>query len=167
MVMSIATGGVTGEIPLQHFTSGGFINSAVPGRTDRIPMDVESNSYIIPADVVAGLGQGNSLAGGHIMDMILKTGPYGTSLMSHRGGDNIPRPPPAFKETDTESLAKGGQSKSTPVVVAGAEYKISPVDVMRIGGGSMARGHSRLDAFVRKMRAENIKTLKKLPPPAK
>lgn len=165
--MSNSQGGVAGVMPHQHLASGGFINSSVPGRTDRIPTSVEGDSYVIPADIISGLGQGSSMAGAHIMDMILKTGPYGTSLASHKSGDNIPRSPAAFKDGENYQLAKGGHSKKTPVVVAGAEYIVRPVDVMRIGKGSMARGHAALDSFVKNMRAHTIKTLKKLPNPVK
>lgn len=140
--------------------SGGFINSSVPGRTDRIPTSVMADSYVIPADIVAGLGQGNSLSGAHIMDMVLKTGPYGASLPDMRGRSNIPAPP-----RPEQPFANGGTSKNAKVVVAGGEFVVDPVTVMRIGGGSMKRGHDRLDAFVKKMRKHNIETQKKLPNP--
>src|ERR1019366_4073347 len=41
----------------------GPIHSAVAGRTDHIPLDVPSGSYVIPADIVSGLGEGNTMAG--------------------------------------------------------------------------------------------------------
>lgn len=148
-----------------HYADGGFINSSVPGRTDRIPTSVMSNSYVIPADILSGLGQGNSLSGAHIMDMILKTGPYGTSLAPHKTGNNIPRSPAAFNQND--EFAKGGRSNKTDVVLAGGEYVVHPSTVFRIGNGSMARGHSALDAFVKKMRKHNIRTQQRLPDPKK
>lgn len=46
----------------------GIIQMAVGGRTDHLPMNVYANSYVIPADVVSGLGEGNTLSGGHILD---------------------------------------------------------------------------------------------------
>ena len=156
-------GGVAGHgKPMQHFADGGFVNSSVPGRTDRIPTSVMADSYVIPADVVSGLGQGNSLAGSHIMDMILKTGPYGANMPDMHGRSNIPPPP-----RPQQPFAKGGTSKHAPVVIAGGEFVISPATVMRIGNGSMTRGHQLLDAFVKKMRKHQIETLKKLPGPQK
>ena len=161
----------------KHYAAGGFVNSTVPGRTDRIPTSVMSDSYIIPADIISALGQGNSLAGAHIMDAILKTGPYGSSVQPHRTGNDIPRAPDAYRETQqpmpdvgmaSGGMAKGGKKlKATPVVIAGAEYVIHPKDVMRIGRGSLTRGHNLLDSFVKKIRKEHIDTLKKLAPPAK
>lgn len=46
----------------------GIIHMAVGGRTDHLPMNVYANSYVIPADVVSGLGEGNTLAGGKVID---------------------------------------------------------------------------------------------------
>ena len=40
-----------------------LINSTVSGRTDRIPMRARTGSFVIPADVVSGLGEGNTMAG--------------------------------------------------------------------------------------------------------
>lgn len=46
----------------------GIIHMAVGGRTDHLPMNVYANSYVLPADVVSGLGEGNTLAGGKVID---------------------------------------------------------------------------------------------------
>ena len=44
----------------------GPIHSVVAGRTDHLPMDVPAGAYVIPADVVSGLGQGNT-SSGHVI----------------------------------------------------------------------------------------------------
>ena len=36
----------------------GPINVAIPGRTERLPVHVYSGSYVIPADIASGLGEG-------------------------------------------------------------------------------------------------------------
>jgi hypothetical protein len=41
----------------------GPIHSAVAGRTDHLPMHVASGSYVIPADIISAMGEGNSMAG--------------------------------------------------------------------------------------------------------
>ena len=38
---------------------------------------------------------------------------------------------------------------------------------MHAGGGDLSTGHRVLDEFVKRMRAETVKTLKNLPPPKK
>lgn len=41
----------------------GAIHSTVAGRTDHLPMHVASGSYVIPADIISAMGEGNSMAG--------------------------------------------------------------------------------------------------------
>lgn len=62
----------------QMGTHSGFINSVVPGRTDRHPMSVRGGSYVVPADTLSSIGQGNSMAGAAKLSSMLKMGPYGT-----------------------------------------------------------------------------------------
>lgn len=140
-------GGVAGSdtVPLAHYASGGFINSDIPGRTDRIPTSVQSDSYIIPADVISGLGQGNSLSGARIMEEIISGG--------HR---------PKFSNGGSSSAGS-----KVPVIIAGGEFKVSPTQVLRLGNGSMKRGHEILDGLIKNVRAHTIKQLKSLPPPRK
>jgi hypothetical protein len=41
----------------------GLLRSDVPGRTDKLNINVPSGAYVIPADIVAGEGQGNAYSG--------------------------------------------------------------------------------------------------------
>lgn len=166
----------SGSEPFPHFAGGGFIHSSVPGRTDRIPMSVASDSYVLPADIISGLGQGSSLAGAAIMNKILSSGPYGTAAAQHRsGGLGAPHvsPPPAFKESDSltlpreDGLANGGSTGKVPVIVAGAEFVVSPEQVRMLGGGDIRKGHRILDRLVANVRAHTIKQLKSMPRPKK
>ncbi len=59
-----AKGGSVGET--MHVS--GLLNSAGPGRTDTINTNVPAGAYVIPADVVSGLGEGNTLAGSAVID---------------------------------------------------------------------------------------------------
>jgi hypothetical protein len=140
----------------------GMIHSFVPGRTDKIAMGVHGGSYVLPADIVSSIGEGNSLAGAHALNRLFSSGPYG-SAMPHIAAPHVAAPklmaapkPPRF--------AKGG---TTPIIAAGGEYLVDPETVQRIGGGDMKRGHDTLDAFVKHIRSKTIKTLKKLPGPKK
>jgi hypothetical protein len=65
------------EISMPH---GGFINSSIAGRTDRLPVVTAANGFVVPAAEVSGLGQGNTLAGAKLLSAALRTGPYGTDL---------------------------------------------------------------------------------------
>ena len=61
----------------------GPIHSSVAGRTDHLPMHVASGSYVIPADIISAMGEGNSMAGFKIakdifsVKNITKGMPYG------------------------------------------------------------------------------------------
>ena len=141
----------------------GAIHSTVAGRTDHLPMHVSSGSYVIPADIISAMGEGNSMAGFKVAKSIFSApGPYGkpTGAMPY-GGSEMPYGQPAPRR------AEGGEVDAIPIVAAGGEYVIPPEDVMHIGGGSIDHGHKVLDAFVKKMRKKTIRTLQSLPGPKK
>jgi hypothetical protein len=50
----------------------GYIHGNTGGRTDNKDIDVGSGSYVIPADILSGLGEGNSIAGAHALMRQLK-----------------------------------------------------------------------------------------------
>ena len=141
----------------------GAIHSSVAGRTDHLPMHVASGSYVIPADIISAMGEGNSMAGFKVAKSIFSIpGPYGrgTGAMPYGGGE-MPYGQPAPHKAD------GGEADAVPIVAAGGEYVVSPDEVTHIGGGSMEDGHKILDAFVKKMRKKTIRTLQSLPGPKK
>lgn len=125
---------------------GGFIHSAIPGRTDRLAMNVRHGSHIIPADVVGALGQGNSLAGAKHLDMIIRSLPSGYA----RGGRTKPLP-----------------KTSESILAAGGEYIISPEEVRAYGSGDIDEGHKRLDKMIVELRKKEAHRMLKLPGPKK
>jgi hypothetical protein len=148
----------------------GIINMAVGGRTDHIPMNVLEGSYVLPADIVSGLGEGNTLAGSKILDNMFKGGPFGTEIPTARA--NIRVPALSFaKSTQPQASAKGGtisgNSKPVPIIAAGGEYVVHPETVAKLGHGNMNEGHEYLDNFVKYVRAHTAKTLQNLPGPRK
>lgn len=148
------------EAAREVFHPGGLIKSPVAGRTDRLPMSVASDSYVLPADVVSGLGEGNTLAGATILDKTFKSGPYGTKLSGRSG-----------RGRGIRALATGGaaaaRAEPVKIIAAGGEYVISPDVVMLLGNGNAKHGHEVLDAFVKRVRNTTRKTLGKLPGPKK
>lgn len=142
----------------------GPIHSAVAGRTDHLPMHVLSGSYVIPADVVGGLGEGNSIAGFKHLRRMFGGMPYGGSANPYGAHDG------PYNET-LPGKAEGGEidddGSSVPIIAAGGEYVLSPQQVTQAGGGDMDLGHRVLDEFVKRMRADTIKTMQNLPPPRK
>lgn len=126
----------------------GLFHSDVAGRTDRLPRVVPSDSFVFPADVVSALGQGNTLAGGKILDGI-----FGST-----------------------KLASGGQVGNSDVIVAGGEYlanrgKLENIGKrMRMHGKSKAKtdinaGHEWARQFVDKVRKHQMDFLRHAPKP--
>lgn len=140
----------------------GPIHSPVAGRTDHLPMHVPSGSYVIPADIISAMGEGNTIAGFKHMRRMFSGNPYGGAAGSPYGG-----PPGAPYGEPMPGKAAGGETASVPIVAAGGEYVLSPDEVRMAGEGDLELGHKVLDQFVKKYRAETIKTLKNLPGPKK
>ena len=119
----------------------GPIHSPVAGRTDHLPMHVPSGSYVIPADIVSALGEGNTMAGFRTVKTMFNKAPIGAYADGGSVGDPV------------------------AIVAAGGEYVLTPDEVAWAGGGDMDAGHRALDQWVKQTRAETISTLKKLPGP--
>lgn len=137
----------------------GPIHSEVAGRTDHLPAHLPSGSYVVPADIISAMGEGNTIAGFKHMRRIFGGVPYSGQKEPY-GAKGGPYDEPL------PGKAEGGAA-TVPVVVAGGEYVISPEQVMQAGGGDLDTGHRVLDAFVKRMRKETIETLRSLPGPAK
>lgn len=148
----------------------GIINMAVGGRTDHIPMHVLANSYVLPADIVSGLGEGNTLAGTEILNRMFKMGPYGTEPAQHRASPKFPQAERMSSQYEPPKYSKRGgaiseDKKAVPIIAAGGEYVVPPEVVKMLGEGSEDAGHEYLDNFVKYVRDHVAKTLKNLPGP--
>ena len=138
----------------------GPIHSAVAGRTDHLPVHVPSGSYVIPADIVSAMGEGNTMSGFRQIKRMFAGVPYGAGSSPY-GQSTGPY------GSAMPHKAEGGDVEGVPCVVAGGEYVVAPHEVAWIGDGDMEKGHRDLDDFVKAYRAKTIKTLSKLPGPRK
>lgn len=123
--------------------NAGLLRAARPagGRTDTLPVDVPAGCYVIPADIVSSMGEGDTEAGRAALDQM-------------------------FSGSARAARATGGDvGQRVPIIAAGGEYIVHPEDVAAMGGGDMKRGHNALDSFVRRQRAKTVRTLTKLPGP--
>ena len=175
----------------------GPIHSAVAGRTDHLPMHVPHGAYVLPADIVSGMGQGNTVAGFKIAKQLPsifsasfygqeKAGagkPYGGSFYGRSkagegtpyGGEGLPYHGPSPKKASggpadvSSDDGSGGQGngEGVPIVAAGGEHVYHPDEVRKIGNGDVDRGHKILDEFVVNYRDHLRQTLKALPGPKK
>lgn len=119
-------------------SSLGALRGKTGGRADKLPVKAPEGSFVIPADVVSALGEGNSAAG---MEQLSSKFPGSSSSAA--------------------KMADGG----VPIKVSDGEFIVSPKDVTALGSGDMQYGHEILDAFVQHARAENIQHLQSLPSP--
>lgn len=87
-------------------TTGG-LHSPVAGRTDHLPIKVPSGSYVLPADVVSGLGQGNTTSGMKVLGSMFSGGPFGSGMKAPKmgGGKSIPKPPKPMKFAEGGGIA--------------------------------------------------------------
>jgi len=123
----------------------GLVDSDIPGRTDRHNMDLPSGSYVLPADVVSGLGEGNSLAGAALIDRMFKSGPYGIPLPHGHGaqrntipeGKSYVAPPRAITPLNASPLpstiGSGGMLPASTPSDAGTDAPVAS-DGLATGG---------------------------------
>ena len=84
----------------------GPIHSSVAGRTDHLPMHVASGSYVIPADIISAMGEGNSMAGFKVAQNIF--GGHNRTKGTPYGEHGLPYGVP------TPRKAEGGNLSGTP-----------------------------------------------------
>ena len=131
----------------KKYATGGAVHvgpviGATGGRADELPISVPSGSFVVPADVVSSLGEGNTTAG---MENLRKRYPNSSGAPGRASGGAAP----------------------VPIKISDGEFVISPEDVAAEGGGDISKGHQTLDALMIKLRKHHIKTLAALPPPSK
>jgi hypothetical protein len=108
----------------------GLLKSQVPGRTDKLPVSVKGGSYVLPADIVSAMGQGNTQAGGTILGRMFNKGPYGMALphvgsAGRRGTMKMP------KASKISPFAEGGEvlsDEQPDPIMAGLRYAMAEKD---------------------------------------
>lgn len=145
-------------------TTGPLVSS-VPGRTDKHFTHVPSGSYVIPADIVSGHGQGNTLAGMNALHNLFKMGRNQSLGMnpSHYHLNKLKRGGGADKHV----------GKPVPVKLAGGEIVVPPHNVhetmqrLRKRKMTLDEAHKEMDKWVVEHRTKLRRTLAKLPGPVK
>lgn len=162
------------------YHAGGFLNSPVAGRTDHLPLAVPADSHVIPADVVSGIGQGNSLNGAAQLDQMFHSGPWGVKALASKAPSAMPRASHlATGGTPFVQASRAKPERITSILAAGGEYVVRPEAVAEMGrrakglqhasGGKsdLAAGHDAIDQFILRARKKTIETTRKLPGPVK
>ena len=137
----------------------GPIKSPVAGRTDHLPIHVPQGAYVLPADIISAMGEGNTDAGFKIASGVFGQPFYGDKS-AHAG-----KPYGADDELYGQPMPERADGGEVPIVAAGGEFVIHPDSVLKQGRGSMDDGLRILDEFVKRYRAKTVQTLKALPGP--
>lgn len=120
--------------------TGGAVRGAGGGQEDSVFTGSKPKNFILPADVVADIGDGSSNEGHRrLLDTWKRLGINVEPRMAHGG--------------------------VVPVALSQDEHEVPVEAVARLGGGSVARGTDMLHSLIRKVRAH--KARKGMPPPAK
>ena len=140
---AFAIGGVIRSTGGDYFArkmarGSGLVKAVSPGRADAVHTHVPRGGYVVPADVVSGLGQGNTIAGARRITRTIKT---------------------------AGSFRNGGQVESVPVRLSGGEFYIHPHHLAAIGRGSLERGSAMMDGVVAQTRHANAHRALTAPPP--
>jgi hypothetical protein len=104
LAIALKTAGVAPRARGGHV---GALKGATGGRADALPVDVPDGAYVIPADVVSALGDGNTQA----------------------GFEHLERMFPA-----TSRRAAGGNAGPVPCKLSDGEFVVSPENVQAHGG---------------------------------
>lgn len=168
-------GGTQRALPLHGFPGAGArehafqgpLGSKGAGRDDKHKVAVKSGSYVVPADVVSILGEGNTLAGHAVLHLMFPsvnvhgsapTPPHGVKVAHKQEGGEV--------EPPQGGAAEGPEGSDVPIIAAGGEHVLSP-ERIEAKFGNADEGHDKLDEFVKEIRKREIERLKKAPAPKK
>lgn len=113
----------------------GLVHATSPGRADLVGTKLPRGSYVLPADVVSGVGEGNTMAGAKLLGMSLP------ELAKAAAAGSV-------------HLAGGGRvdEEELDVRLSGGEFLVAPEQVRFIGGGDAEAGAAALDRLVAAVR---------------
>lgn len=173
-VRGFAMGGTPWEVKAESrgmVPHSGYIPGPTGGRSDTVPMGVKKGSYVVPADILSGLGGGNSAAGASAMNKMFNMGPYGAAMPKIGKA-----PKPHFLGVQKtakpirQRFADGGmENDESPIadIVASHGEMVIPPEKLVEKFGDLDHAHEIMDKFVGHVRKKTIKTLKRIPPPKK
>jgi len=142
-----ADGGGIQDSPLSPFV--GPIMASGGGRTDDVPMHVPSGAYVIPADIVSHIGEGNSIAGLRLLSLMFgapwgaKGGPWGSAMADKPKGGGVKMPAPRKPNVSgfpQYNIYAGGPGQKPLSSYGPALEQTAPA--MRAHGGASEEGES-------------------------
>jgi hypothetical protein len=87
-----------------HKLHTGPLHSTVAGRTDHLPSNVPNGSYVLPADIVSAMGEGNTMAGFKVAKRMFEGARRHFGGLPYAGGNG-----PYGQSGGPYGMAKGGE----------------------------------------------------------
>jgi len=103
------------SVPTPKFHAGP-IHSSVAGRTDHLPITVESGSYVLPADIVSSGGSGNTMAGFKVLRRTFGGSPYNAGAAPYGQKSGVYGLPVTY--------ARGGKVRAAGILFISPEHKM-------------------------------------------
>ena len=133
-----------GEFFTKKLAKGsGLVTGISQGRADKVGIHVPHGAYVMPADVVSGMGQGNTTAGARALKGMM---PSDGRLHFASGGI-------------------AGEAPAVPIQVSAGEFVVHPAHVAALGGGDPQAGAAALDGLVARVRQANAQVAQGMPAP--
>ena len=133
---SYARGGVAGRMRFKR--GSGLVHGSSGGREDALGLSVPRGAYVLPADTVAGLGQGNTMAGAKMLARMM---------------------PPAVLDAEYAGGGIADLVPEVPIRVSAGEFVVHPAHVSALGGPQA------LDRLVAGVRDQNARVAQGMPAP--
>lgn len=86
---------------VQYFAHGGYLDGDTGGEEDKINAKLSDGEYVLRADVVSGLGDGNNKAGAKKLDRLQQ------AVLAHKGKNRSNKAPLKAKSLTTYMKARG------------------------------------------------------------
>ena len=112
------------------------------GQDDNVHVDLPHGSFVLDANTVSAVGDGNSVAGKKKIREMLNQLNAGIGEITH-------------------------ETRLVPAAISSGEFTIYPHHVSALGGGDLSKGHKKLKSFVKKIRKDKKMNVLDIPPEAK
>ena len=143
----------------------GLVHGSGNGRSDSISTRVPKGSYVVPADIVSGIGHGDTIAGARALEHSFPEEEGRLHTRAHvRGFSPLMQSPFKRAFSAKSQLADGGVPEMSDVLLSAGEFLIGPKALLK-KYGSLKHAHDVMDAYIVHRRKKLIKETKALKPP--
>jgi hypothetical protein len=119
-----------------------FAEGETGGQQDNVHVDLPHGSFVLDANTVSAVGDGNSIAGRNKIREMLNRLNVGIGEITN-------------------------QTKLVPAAISSGEFTIYPHHVSALGDGDLKAGHKKLKSFVKNLRKDKKMNVLDIPPEAK